>query len=321
MRRGENRLRFVGGPVRTPVKTECRWVERHRNHLGVSVESIAYYMNGDRAHRSVLIARPGEKLPVRVVLQGGPFRGEVAVDGLPKGWTAQPAAKPVAVERHSLWHPVELTVKAAAQSEGSIHSFDVVVREGEHVRRVPVQVLMATAPLVREAEKADRREGSTDTTGLLDLALPAELSGGFQVAVGSNGGRLTFDFEVTRPGKHALWLRARWRRESDTSMTLALDDARPRTLHPAARIGFSDWTSPAAAHTKMFAHFGEQFGHWSWYRVPDVELAPGEHRMTLGAGRGARFDALLLLPQNAAMDRAAMNLFQNWNFAPWDNPW
>jgi hypothetical protein len=85
-------------------------------------------------------------------------------------------------------------------------------------------------------------------------------------------------------------------------------------------IGFSDWTDPHAAHTKMFAHFGEAFGHWSWYRIPDVRLAAGKHRLTLGAEAGARFDALLLLPQNDVMDRAAMNMFQNWNFAPWESP-
>ena len=85
-------------------------------------------------------------------------------------------------------------------------------------------------------------------------------------------------------------------------------------------IGFTDWTDPGAAHTKMFAHFGEQYGHWSWYRIPDVQLTKGKHRLTLEAEAGAQFDALLLLPQDPAMDRAAMNLFQNWNYAPWDNP-
>ncbi|MGD8241065.1 MAG: hypothetical protein PVH68_21105, partial [Armatimonadota bacterium] len=60
--------------------------------------------------------------------------------------------------------------------------------------------------------------------------------------------------------------------------------------------------------------------HWSWYRIPDVQLASGEHRLLLSAGKGAHFDALVLLPQTDVMDRAAMNLFQNWNYAPWRNP-
>jgi hypothetical protein len=70
----------------------------------------------------------------------------------------------------------------------------------------------------------------------------------------------------------------------------------------------------------MFAFFGEQFAHWSWYRIPDLELGQGTHRLTLSAEAGAQFDVLVLLPQNPTMDRAAMNLFQNWNFAPWQNP-
>ena len=58
----------------------------------------------------------------------------------------------------------------------------------------------------------------------------------------------------------------------------------------------------------------------SVYRLPDIEPATGRLRLTLGASNGACLDALLLLPQNAGMDRAAMNLLQNWNYAPWDNP-
>ena len=43
-------------------------------------------------------------------------------------------------------------------------------------------------------------------------------------------------------------------------------------------------------------------------------------RSTLSAGAGSEWDALLLLPQTAEMDRAAMNLFQNYTYAPWRNP-
>jgi hypothetical protein len=85
-------------------------------------------------------------------------------------------------------------------------------------------------------------------------------------------------------------------------------------------IGFTDWTSPSRAHTKMFAHFGEQYGHWAWYRIPDVRLTASTHRLTLGASAGACFDAVLLLPQKPVVDRAAMNLLQNWNYSPWHNP-
>jgi len=103
-------------------------------------------------------------------------------------------------------------------------------------------------------------------------------------------------------------------------MRLTLDKGKPRDLRAMAMIGFTDWTDPRRAHTKMFAHYGEQYAHWAWYRIPDVQLAKGSHRLTLAAGAGASFDALLLLPQTPTMDRAAMNLFLNWNYAPWQNP-
>ena len=51
-----------------------------------------------------------------------------------------------------------------------------------------------------------------------------------------------------------------------------------------------------------------------------VTLATSTHRLTLGASAGACFDAVLLLPQKPAVDRAAMNLLQNWNYSPWHNP-
>ena len=70
----------------------------------------------------------------------------------------------------------------------------------------------------------------------------------------------------------------------------------------------------------MFGHFGGQYGHWSWYRVGDVELKAGEHRPALTAGKGARRDTLLLLPQTPSIDRVASHLLENSDYAPWDNP-
>ena len=98
-------------------------------------------------------------------------------------------------------------------------------------------------------------------------------------------------------------------------MDLAVDGAEPRRLTAAAMIGFTDWDDPRRAHTKCFAHFGEAHGHWAWYRIGDVPLEAGQHRLTLSAQRGACLDALVLLPQTPDCDRAAMNLFQNWNYA------
>ena len=204
-----------------------------------------------------------------------------------------------------------LTAKEA--DAGDIRGFDVILREGTSERRISAQVLVADAPLVREAEDAD------DLTGDVAPSPLAEASGQ-RILVFKGAGAAAFDLTVSQADTYALWLRARWEKGSDTRMTLTVDEAQARDLRAAAMIGFTDWTDPDRAFTKMFASFGEQFGHWSWYRISSIDLQPGGHRLGLSAAAGASFDALVLLPQNPVMDRAAMNLFQNWNFAPWQNP-
>jgi hypothetical protein len=174
-------------------------------------------------------------------------------------------------------------------------------------------VLVADAPLAREAERAERIAGAAKR-----LELPA--ASGRSIVAMSGSGQLGFDLTAPKAGTYALWLRARWRQGSSTAMELALDGGKPRSLRATAMIGFTDWTDPTRAHTKMFAHYGEQYAHWSWYRIPDVKLASGKHRLTLAAEKGAAFDALVLLPAAPEMDRAAMNLLQNWNYAPWHHP-
>ena len=143
---------------------------------------------------------------------------------------------------------------------------------------------------------------------------------GATVMAFSGTGKLGFDMTVPNAGKYALWLRARWEPQSSTRMTLTLDEGKSSSLKAIAMIGFTDWTDPKLAHTKMFAHYGEQYSHWSWYRIPDVRLTAGKHRLILGGKTGASFDAIVLLPQNPVLDRAAMNLFHNWNYAPWQQP-
>jgi hypothetical protein len=312
--RGKNRIRFVGGPTTVPVKTACRWTERHQSDLCVSLNSTSYYMNGDAAHRNLFVVPPRGQVPIKVTLQGRPLHGRVALEGLPEGWAPKPETQPVELAGRDPSARAEFLLQPMSASEGEIRGFEILVHEQDRLRRVPAQVLVADAPLVREAEKADTAAGSVQPVDL------GELSGAGGMRFGGEG-RLGFDFTAPGEGKYALWLRARWEPESSTGMRLALDGGRPRSLRATAMIGFTDWTNPGAAHTKMFAHFGEQYGHWSWYRIPDVQLTEGKHRLTLEAEAGAQFDALLLLPQNPAMDRAAMNLFQNWNYAPWDNPW
>ncbi len=311
--RGENRIRFVGGPVTSPIRTICRWVERHRSDLKVSLNAIDYYMNGDETHRNLFVVAPGGRLPVRVTLGGRRAQAEVSLEGLPAGWSASPPVQPVDAGDSGRPATAQFILRAESGAESSIHGFDVVVRHGDRERRIPAQVLVAEAPLVSEAEGAIERVGSVKPFA------DAELSGDGGVRF-DGGGRLEFPIDVAREGRYALWLRARWDADADLSMRLGSSGEADREFRPTAMIGFTDWTDPGRAHTKMFAHFGEQYGHWSWYRLPDVQLSPGRQRLALGAGGGAHFDALLVLPQDPATDRAAMNLFQNWNYGPWENP-
>ncbi|MDY0169355.1 MAG: LamG-like jellyroll fold domain-containing protein, partial [Thermoguttaceae bacterium] len=310
---GENRIRFVGGPVTAPIRTVCRWVERYRADWDFSLNSLRYYMNGDEAKRDLFVVAPGAAFPVRVTLHGRQLQAEVSLANLPAGWSASPPAHSVDTGDSDDPATVEFLVQTQSAGEGTIYWFDVVARRADQQRRITAQVLSAEAPLVSEAEQA------AELAGNLTRLEDAELSGDGGVQFLGDG-ELTFQIDVPRPGRYALWLRARWNADANHAMRLGVNRDAVRAFSPTAMIGFTDWTDPRYAHTKMFAHFGEQYGHWSWYRLPDVELPAGRQRLTLGANHGACFDALLLLPQNAGMDRAAMNLLQNWNYAPWDNP-
>mgnify|MGYP001252837513 CR=1 FL=1 len=313
--RGANRITFVGGPVTVPVKTACAWIERHRSDLGVSLNALSFYLDSDRMHRHVCIVPPGEALPLRVTLSGrlpggappkADRAGLVTLDRLPRGWSVQavPGTDPAVAG---------FAVQPGEVREGDVATLDVRIAEADTERRVPLTVLCAEAPLAAEAEAATRLAGAAAVTGLPEAS-------GAQVVTFSGDGQLTFAVDAARAGRHALWLRARWDQDSSTAMELRLDGAPARALRATAMIGFSDWTEPSRAHTKMFAHYGEDFAHWSWYRVPGIDLAAGAHELTLAARKGAQLDAVLLLPQNEAVDRAAMNLFMNWNYAPWRNP-
>jgi len=316
---GDNRIRFAGGPVTVPVKTTCQWVERYISALGISLNALSYYMNDDEAHRNLFIVRPEREHLVSVAFQGKPFQGEVSLEELPDGWAVKPSKQAVELaDSTNCCHrgttlPEKFILKHEHATPGDIHGFEVVVQKDQHERRIPAQILVAETPLVSEAESADEVIGN-----IAAIDLP-EASGG-KIMSFTGDGELIFDLAVQQDGAYALWLRARWEPNSSTNMTLKLDETEVRELRAQAMIGFTDWTDARYAHTKMFAHFGEQYGHWAWYRIPDVKLTRDKHRLTLGARAGAYFDALLLLPQNPVMDRAAMNLFMNWNCVLWDNP-
>jgi len=310
---GENRISFVGGPVTTPVKTTCQWVERHQSDLGISLNSLSYYLNGDETHRNLFIATPDRGCLVSVTLQGKPFQGEVSLEGLSDGWTVKPSKQAVELADSKHAGIVKFSLLPEHVMQGEIHRFNVVVRKDQYERKIPVQLLVAEAPLISEAEHAAEIRGNVEIINL------PEASGG-KIMAFTGDGELRFELNSQQDDTYALWLRARWEPDSSTQLTLKLDETARRELRAQAMIGFTDWTDARRAQTKMFAHFGEQYAHWSWYRIPEVELKAGNHRLMLGAKAGAYFDTLALLPQNPVMDRAAMNLFQNWNYAPWDNP-
>ena len=305
--RGENRIRIAGGPVQTPVKTICRWYERHKRDLGIEVNTIGYYLNGDQSHRNLLIVAPGESVPVEATVTGRDCSCEVSIDHLPAGWTVTPKSQTV---KQSVGTPparAEFVLRPALTAPVEPVGLEIVLREVDRDRRVPIQVLVAPAALVCEAEASDTIEGAA--------AVQDSLSDSGGRIVGFRGaGKLAFDTRAIESGKHALWLRARWKPDSSTQLDLAIDGVPPRKLSAAAMIGFTDWSDPRRAHTKMFAHYGEAYGHWSWYRIGDIDLDAGPHRLTLAARDGAQVDALVLLPETPPCDRAAMNLFQNWNY-------
>jgi hypothetical protein len=311
--RGDNHISFVGGPPTVPVQTTCQWVERYHSKLAVSLSSISYYMNGDQAHRNLFIVAPGGKTTVEIEFSGREFVGTVALENLPEGWTSKPVKRPVELSNPDERTATRFLLQTNKTQAGEIRTFDIIIRERGRRRIIPTQVLVVDAALVREAEQADQIMDKVSAVN------QPEASDARVMTFGGSG-KLGFDIYARDSGKYALWLRARWEPQSSTHMALKLDKGKSRDLRAAAMIGFTDWSDPKRAHTKMFAHYGEQYSHWSWYRIPDIHLTDGKHRLTLGAEAGACFDALVLLPQAPAIDRAAMNLFQNWDYAPWHQP-
>jgi hypothetical protein len=311
--RGDNQISFVGGPLTVPVKTTCQWIERYRSDLSVSLNAISYYMNDDQMHRNLFIVAPEGEAPAEVVLSGRDFVGDVSLENLPEGWSSVPVKRSVELSNPDEISRTRFLLQTNKTTPGQIQSFNVMIQERAHRRMIPAQILVADAALVREAERADQ---TTDKVSPVNL--PEASSA--RVMTFSESGKLGYNIYARNAGTYALWLRARWEPQSSTRMTLKVDEAKSRNLRVTAMIGFTEWNDPERAHTKMFAHYGEQYSHWSWYRIPDVHLTKGEHRLILDAEAGACFDAIVLLPQTPAMDRAAMNLFQNWNYAPWHQP-
>ncbi len=308
---GVNPIAFVGGAGQVPITTACRWTERYRSELAVAVDALSFYTEGDELHRNVLVVAPGGEVPIRVKFHGRGVQGEVRLADLPAGWTCTPERHTIELTAADQMAEAEFVLRAPNSQPGEIQAVTVVLGDGDAQRRTRIEVLAAQAPLVREAETHD------ELVGMASVRDVAELSGASGVEF-TGSGRLGFDFTASRNGTHALWVRARWPLDADPSLSYGLDDQSARPLRVTRMIGFEDWDSPSRANTKRFHK--ERNDHWAWYRIADIELTAGKHRLTLGAGQGAWLDALILLPQTDSIDRAAMNLFQNWNYAPWQNP-
>ncbi|MDH7569886.1 MAG: hypothetical protein QHJ73_09905, partial [Armatimonadota bacterium] len=310
---GVNRCRLIGASPAVPVRTTIGWVERHQSSLGISLNALGFHTMGDEAYRRLYVASPGSQIPVRVALQGRAARGTLSLENLPAGWRCEPPS--VLVEGEGSEARFALT--CAGGEPGEVHAFTIVFQPADGTARdarvFPAQVLLADAPLAVLAA-AGTVAGAAQTGVLPGLA-------GDQGVAFAGEGSVLFPLATAVAGCYALWVRARWEPNSATGFRLAVEGTPARDLRATAMIGFTDWESPRAAHTKMFAHYGEFPGQWAWYRVPDVDLFPGTRQVKVEAGAGTALHALVLLPQNAEMDRAGMNLFQNWNYAPWENPW
>lgn len=310
---GTNRISFVGGPVSEPIRTRCSWVERHDSDLGVSLNTLSYYQLDHQSHRNVLVAAPGEALPVEVTLYNLRDRAEVTLAGLPEGWGCEPARQTIDPAGDDAEAAASFVLSAGPAVGGQVQGLEVVVRRGDQERRVPVQVLVASAPLVREAEAADGMSGEVAVAELPELS-------GARAMRFTGDGELSFDCDAARAGGQVVWVRGRWEPGSRSPLVLRVDEGDPRRLSATTLIGFGDWTDPGRAFTKGFVHYATAGEQWAWYRIVGPDLDAGRHRLTLSAGAGAWIDAVVMLPDEAALDRAATNLFVNWNYAPWDNP-
>ncbi len=310
---GENRMTFVGGPVSVPVKTRCCWVERHESDLGISVNALSYYNLDHQSHRNVFIVSPGDPLALEVTSHGRQVEAEVTLEGLPDDWACDPSLAALRSTGSEPGARATFTVVPADAKEGDVHCFHLAMRHGHEERRVPVQVLVARAPLVREVEQAD------ETSGVAAVIDAPELSGARGVRFEGDG-ELSFDFTAASHDSYVIWLHGRWDLGSRSTLSIQVDGGDRRDVRAGTMIGFGDWSSPGRAYTKGFVHYPNQAEQWTWYRIVGTELSAGRHRLTLAAGEGACLDAVAVLPQNPAVDRAATNLFANWNYAPWDNP-
>ncbi len=95
LRLGDNRIRFVAGPARSPVRTTLQWWERSQTRLGLGLNAVTYYLNSGEALRRVFVARPGADAALRATFLGPWPEGVVRLEGLPRSWIRGPAEQPI----------------------------------------------------------------------------------------------------------------------------------------------------------------------------------------------------------------------------------
>ena len=313
LRRGANRISFVAAKPTVPVRSTCSWIERRTTDLGVSLNAVGFYNLDYDRHRNLLVMAPGSDQALRVDLTGRQTTGNVSLEIPGQALSVSPKQRKIVVSNAQECVSGEFLLGMPETREGRILALDVVVRDGKQERRVPLEILTARAALVREAEAAD------DISGAASVVEIPDVSGGKAVSFGETG-YLSFDVAAAFSGPHALWVRARWDFGTPSVLRIKLDDGKTRKVRTHRMIGFNDWTDPRRTYTKGYVHYPEKAEHWAWYRVDSVEVTEGKHRLALTAHTGAHVDALLLLPQTPAVDRAAMDLFHNWNYAPQQRP-
>lgn len=312
LQRGENRIEMVAGPVTQPVDAQLAWTERYQCELGVEMNAISFYTTSGQLHRNLFVAAPGASVPLEIALLGRAMNGAVRIEGPAAAWIAgtnRQAVQKNIGERIALAFQLRMPDTI---DEGTITPFEVIIEEPDRKpRREQGLILSARTAGIIEAEAAVIQKGRIQHREAPDL------SGGGYVKV-LDDGTLAFMAQAPVAGRYALWLHARWESEAEPRLRITAGDQPARELTPSYRP--CGWQSADQANTKMYKHYDLYTRHWGWYRIGDILLETGEQRLRLDLEKGADLDVAVIVPQTDAVDRAMMNLTQNWNYAPWDCP-
>ncbi len=317
LKRGRNSIEMVGGPVDRPVTAELAWTERYLSELGVRMPGISYYSPCGRYHKNLFVANPGNTENFEIKLLGEGMKGEVRIEGLPENWVTTPDS--IGVEKED-GDSADINFKLCIPDvpEGRIMPYECLIegdgREG--VRRETGVILTSRSALVAETGP------HTDIRGDVEVCKAPDLSGGHKVVFNGRGAA-NFHLKTISAGTYAAWLRIRWQPLQVNAFSLVLDDEPERMLRTCLKP--SEWKESEMAYSKMTKNEKDESKvstpHWGWYRVTGLHLDEGiDHLLSFRADKGTELDALIVVTQKQEVDRAMMNLTQNWNYAPWESP-